>query len=571
MLIEAGGDESSISDVPVLANNLQQGSFDWEYRVEPQPGRACLGLVDGRCNWPRGKVLGGSSVLNYMLYVRGNKGDYDGWAALGNPGWDYQSVLPYFKKSEDNKNPYLAQDIHHHGTGGYLTVQEPPWRTPASVAFIEAGVELGYENRDCNGAQQTGFMLPQATIRRGARCSSAKAFLRPIRDRPNLDILLESQVLKVMINRKNNRAKGVIFQKKEKIFKAFAIKEIILSGGTINTPQLLMLSGIGPAQHLKNHGIPVFSNLPVGQNLMDHYGTFSIAGTFEKKVTLSEHRLLHQYFLPAIYEYSQNNRGPLTLLGGVEGLAWINTKFANISADRPDIELHFTSGHLASDSGTVRAVQGVSDQIYESLYSPLEGRDTFGFLVLLTRPKSKGCIKLKSRNPLKKPLIEAGYFSDREDIATLVEGMKFCLKLVNTHAFKKLGGKIWSGRKMPGCKHFDLWSDEYLECTARHYTNTGYHHVGTAKMGPAGDPSAVVDPRLRVHGISGLRVVDASIMPTVPSGNTNAPTIMIGEKVSNDAQSKQNTFKFKGFYFIFFKHRFVNMNFIDSKYFLSGE
>ena len=221
------------------------------------------------------------------------------------------------------------------------------------------------------------------------------------------------------------------------------------------------------------------------------------------------------------------------MLGGVEGLSWINTKYANISTDRPDIELHFTSGHLASESGTVRAVQGVTDRVYDTLYSPLEGRNMFSFLVLLTRPESKGHIKLATRNPFDKPIIEAGYFTAEEDMKVLVEGMKFCLKLVKTKAFKKYGGKIWSARKMPGCEHFKLWSDEYLACMARQYTNTGYHHVGTAKMGPATDPTAVVDHRLQVHGIHGLRVVDASIMPTVPSGNTNAPTIMVGEKVTH--------------------------------------
>lgn len=532
LLLEAGTDESSASDVPVFANFLQQGSFDWQYRLEPQPGRACLGLEDGRCNWPRGKVLGGSSVLNYMLYVRGNKGDYDGWEKLGNPGWGYESVLPYFRKSEDNKNPYLAKDTRHHGTGGYLTVQEPPWKTPVAVSFVEAGVELGYENRDCNGERQTGFMLPQATMRRGTRCSTAKAFLRPAGERHNLDILLESHVMKVIIDPHSRKTKGVQFMRKGKVFSTYARKEVVLCGGTINTPQILMLSGIGPAQHLSSLGVPVLANLAVGHNLMDHYGTFALVGTLEQKVTLNADRLL-PLALPAILEYINNDAGPLTLLGGVEGLAWINTKYANRSADRPDIQLHFSPGHLASESGTVQAIHGVTDRMYNTLYSPLEGRDIFSFLVLLTRPKSKGHIKLASRNPFEKPIIQAGYFTEPEDIKVLVEGMKFCLRLVKTQAFKKYGGKIWSGRKMPGCEQYKLWSDNYLACIARQYTNTGYHHVGTAKMGPAADSEAVVDHRLRVHSIKGLRVVDASIMPTVPSGNTNAPAIMVGEKGSD--------------------------------------
>ena len=338
--------------------------------------------------------------------------------------------------------------------------------------------------------------------------------------------------MKVIIDHNTKQARGVKFMRKGQVFQTYARKEVILSGGTVNTPQILMLSGIGPDQHLQHLGIPSLANLPVGQNLMDHYGTFSLVGTLDQDVTLSENMLL-PILIPAILEYAKNDRGPLTLLGGVEGLSWINTKYANISLDRPDIELHFTSGHLASESGAARTNHGVTDRVYDSLYSPLEGRNIFSFLVLLTRPNSKGHIKLATRNPFDKPIIEAGYFTDEEDMKVLVEGMKFCLKVVKTKAFQKYGGKIWSGRKMPGCEYLRLWSDEYLACLARQYTNTGYHHVGTAKMGPAADPTAVVDHRLRVHGIHGLRVVDASIMPTVPSGNTNAPTIMVGEKVTN--------------------------------------
>ena len=214
-----------------------------------------------------------------------------------------------------------------------------------------------------------------------------------------------------------------------------------------------------------------------------------------------------------------------------ESRTWINTKFANRSEDRPDIEIMFVSGSTVSDSGTVKTVQGITDEVFEKLYAPIAGRDTFSFLLMVTRPTSRGYIKLRSKNPFDKPIFEAGYFNHPQDIKTIVEGMKFCIAMTKTKAFKKYGGKMWEGRKMPGCEQFKLWSDPYLECLARHYTNTIYHHSGSAKMGPSHDPQAVVDPRLKVYGIHGLRVVDASIMPTVPSGNTNAPTIMIAEKV----------------------------------------
>ena len=215
--------------MPALAAYLQLGRLDWKYKTEPQPGRACLGHTNQRCNWPRGKVMGGSSTLNYMLYVRGNRRDYDGWENEGNPGWNYESVLHYFKKSEDNRNPYLAA-TKYHGTGGYLTVQEPPWRTPLATAFIEAGVEMGFENRDGNGEFQTGFMLPQGTIRRGSRCSTSKAFLRPIRRRKNLHIAMHAHVTKLMIDPKTNAVYGVKFRRNGKMWIVKARKEVILSG-----------------------------------------------------------------------------------------------------------------------------------------------------------------------------------------------------------------------------------------------------------------------------------------------------------------------------------------------------
>ena len=529
LLLEAGPDESEASDVPVLANNLQLGRFDWAYKTEPQPGRACIGHVGGQCNWPRGKVLGGSSVLNYMLYVRGNKGDYNEWRDLGNPGWGYEDVLPYFRKSEDNRNPYLARDRRHHGTGGYLTVQESPWRTPIAVAFVEAGVEMGYENRDCNGARQTGFMLPQATIRRASRCSTAKAFLRPARNRKNLDIITEAHVMKVLIDKDTKQAYGVKFSRLGKMYKVLAGREVILSAGALNSPQLLMLSGLGPRHQLASIGIPVLVDLGgVGRNLQDHYGSMGLAGFSEEPITIKEERFMN---IQSMLEYAAKGQGPLSALGGVEGLAWINTKFANKSVDRPDLEIMFVSGSSASDSGTVKRVQSLTNETFYKMYAPLKDKDSFSFLLMVTRPTSRGYVELRSRNPFEKPIFEAGYFNHPHDIKVIREGMKFCIALTKTKAFRKYGAKIWEGRKIPGCEHFKLWSDEYLECLARHYTNTIYHHSGSVKMGPASDPGAVVDSRLRVYGVGGLRVVDASIMPTVVSGNTNAPTIMIGEKV----------------------------------------
>jgi len=529
LLVEAGGDETEISDVPALAAYLQLGRMDWKYKTEPQPGRACLGHTDQRCNWPRGKVLGGSSVLNYMLYVRGNRKDYDDWEAQGNPGWGYNTALRYFKKSEDNRNPYLAK-TQWHSTGGYLTVQEAPWRTPLATAFVEAGVEMGYENNDGNGEFQTGFMIPQGTIRRGSRCSTNKAFLRPIRHRTNLHIALNSQVLKILIDTKSKAAFGVRLKRGDSVYTVLAKKEVILSAGTLNSAQLLMLSGVGPADHLAELGIPLHRDLPVGENLQDHYGTGALTFTVDQPVSLVQTRYEN---IPSVLKYAIFGSGPLTVLGGVEGLAWVPTKFTNRSTDHPDIEFHFVSGSPASDGGRqIRKAHGISDSMWQ-MYRPLAYRDTWSVIPMLLRPKSRGSVKLRSSNPYDKPIFNAGYFTHPEDIQVLVEGVKIALAMAQTQAFTRLGTKFWDEIPMPGCEETVLWSDEYWACMSRQYTTTIYHHAGSAKMGPPTDPQSVVNHQLKVYGVPRLRVIDASIMPTIVSGNTNAPTVMIAEKGSD--------------------------------------
>ncbi|XP_071550300.1 glucose dehydrogenase [FAD, quinone] isoform X1 [Panulirus ornatus] len=529
LLLEAGGDETEISDVPALAGYLQLSKMDWRYKTEPQDS-ACLAMAGRRCNWPRGKVMGGSSVLNYMLYVRGNRRDYDQWEALGNPGWAFHHVLHYFKKSEDNRNPYIARNVEYHGTGGYLTVQEAPWRTPLATAFVQAGVEMGYDNRDYNAEFQTGFMIPQGTLRRGSRCSTSKAFIRPVRLRRNLHVAMHAFVTKILIDPSTKRAYGVKFLREGHARVVLARKEIILSAGAINSPQLLMLSGIGPKDHLHSLGIPVLQDLPVGHNLQDHIGTGGIVFLIDQKVSLVQTRYEN---LPSVLKYAMFGSGPLTVLGGVEGLAFVKTKFANQTDDWPDIEFHFISGSPASDGGRqIRKVHGLSERTWQQVFKPISFRDSWSVYPMLLRPKSRGYITLRSASPFDKPYITHNYLTEPQDVKVMVEGIKIALALAETRAFKKFGTRFYS-RPMPGCEYAALWTDAYWECLARHYTSTIYHPVGTCKMGPYWDPGAVVDPQLKVYGISGLRVADASIMPTLVSGNTNAPVIMIGEKVSD--------------------------------------
>lgn len=528
LLLEAGGDETEISDIPSLAGYLQLTNLDWQYQTTPPANRAyCQAMNGDRCNWPRGKVLGGSSVLNAMVYVRGNRRDYDLWEQLGNPGWGYDEVLKYFIKSEDNRNPYLAKTPYH-GKGGYLTVQEPSWRSPLSVAFVKAGMEMGYENRDINGEEQTGFMLLQGTVRRGSRCSTSKAFLRPVRTRKNLDISINSQVVKILID-KTNRAAGVEFFKNGVRHVALAKREVIMSAGAINTPQLLMLSGIGPAEHLQEHKIPVIRDLKVGHNLQDHVGLGGFTFLIDEPVSFTRQRF--QSF-PVAMEYIMNERGPLTMQG-VEGVAFINTKYADPSGKWPDVQYHFSPSSVNSDGGEqIRKILNLRDGVFNTVYKPLLNSETWSILPLLLRPKSTGWVKLRSKNPLHKPVIEPNYFAHQEDINVLVEGIKIAINMSSTKAFQRFGSRPHA-IPLPACRHHKFMTDEYWACTLKQFTFTIYHPTSTAKMGPEWDPDAVVDARLRVYGISALRVVDASIMPTIVSGNPNAPVIMIGEKASD--------------------------------------
>lgn len=315
-----------------------------------------------------------------MVYVRGNKRDYDYWEQQGNPGWGYNDALYYFKKSEDNRNPFLANSPYH-STGGYLTVQESPWRTPLSVAFIKAGMELGYEHRDINGESQTGFMLTQSTIRRGSRCSTSKAFLRPVRMRKNLDIIMHSQATRVLFN-KGRRAHGIEFVRDGKLHTVYARKEVILSAGAINSPQLLMLSGVGPKNQMQIHNITQIVDLPVGHNLQDHVGLGGLTFIVDDPVTFTRQR----YTSVAVgMEYIMNERGPMTT-PGVEGVAFVNTKYADPSGDWPDIQYHFAPSSINSDGGEqIRKITNLRDGVYNTVYKPLLNAETWTILPLLLR------------------------------------------------------------------------------------------------------------------------------------------------------------------------------------------
>ncbi|CAH0713826.1 unnamed protein product, partial [Brenthis ino] len=488
-----------------------------------------MGMRAGRCSWPRGKVVGGSSVLHSMMHTRGNKKDYDSWAANGNPGWDYNNVLKYFKKSENIQIPELAKDTKYHSTAGPMVIQYPNWRTSLSDAFLQAGLETGGKIVDYNGEKQIGYSIIQFTMKNGTRMSASRAFLHPIKHRKNFHLVKNAIVTKILIDPWKKQAYGVEFEKGGMKYVIKAKREVVLSAGAINSPQLLMLSGIGPRKHLTKKNITTLFDLRVGYNLQDHWAlgglTFVINTTdslrIEKVVTFDN-----------VLEYFNHHNGPISAPTGTEALAFFDTKNPDDEDGYPDLELLFVAGSLVSASAYKYAF-AIEESLYNTVYEPISNQHTWMVFPMLLLPQSRGRITLRSNNPYDKPIINANYFTDDgHDENVILYGIRKVIELSKTKAFQKFGSKLHD-IPIPKCANFKFNSDAYWLCAMKTITNTIYHHCCTAKMGPQDDPDAVVDCRLRVHGLKGLRVVDASVMPHVPAAHTNAPTMMIAEKAAD--------------------------------------
>ncbi|XP_044272488.1 glucose dehydrogenase [FAD, quinone] [Tribolium madens] len=527
LLLEAGDDENFLTDVPLIASLQTITSYNWGYKSE-RLKTACLGLIDGRCNMPRGKALGGTSVINFLLYTRGTKLDFDQWENLGNRGWNYDQVLPYFIKSE-NCTKCREIDGKYHGKSGYLSVEHPGYESPLVKLFIKSGEDLGYQNNDPNAPYGLGFSKVLATMRNGMRCSASKAFLKPVLHRPNLHISIKTRVTKILIDPNTKQAYGVEFLKNRRKFTVLVKKEVILSAGSINSPHLLMLSGVGPQKDLTRVGIPVLQNLKVGYNLQDHMAMSALVFFVNESITVSDRGVQNPV---DIFNYVFNGRGPYTIPGGAEALAFVQTKYAKVG-DYPDIELVLGAGALNGDVyGSLRSLLGIPRSLFERVYAPHAYKPAFSIAPVLMRPKSRGRVVIKDGNPLHWPKLIPNYFEDEEDVQTMVEGIKMAITITQSRYFQKYNITMIT-TPFPGCENVPFGTDAYWACAVRHVATTLGHQVGTCKMGPFSDPDAVVDEQLKVYGIKGLRVVDGSIMPNVVAGHTNAVIMMIGEKASD--------------------------------------
>uniref|UniRef100_A0A1Y9H2B9 Glucose-methanol-choline oxidoreductase N-terminal domain-containing protein n=1 Tax=Anopheles dirus TaxID=7168 RepID=A0A1Y9H2B9_9DIPT len=535
LLLEAGTDETFLSDLPYLYPVLQKGPLDWQFETEPN-ARFCQGMRGNRCSWPRGKVLGGSSVLNAMMYVRGNAEDYDEWAALGNVGWSWRDVLPYFVKMENVRDPKIAGQPYH-GTTGPMTVELIRNHSVLQPMFLRAARELGMKlAAEVNGPDQLVFAPLHGTVRDGLRCSTAKAYLRPVANRKNLHISMGSMVERILIDPKDRRAYGVLFRKGNRRQFVLVAKEIVLSAGALNSPHLLMLSGVGPRDQLQRHGIRVIHELPgVGQNLQDHVaaggGVFLIKNP-KGSAPLSV-RLLEVMDVSTARDFLFRNQGRLVSMPSCEVMGFINTKYNEPGSRRGDVQIFMSAQSDISDGGTEgMAGAGLTYDYYARNFESWVYHDSFLIMPLLMRPKSRGWLQLASDDPLDKIKIFPNYFAVERDLDILVEGLKFGVRVASTSAMRNINATFIYDTEHGDTCH-GRTGDTFFKCLIQHYSQTIYHPSGTAKMGPASDPMAVVDNQLRVHGIGGLRVVDASIMPTITTGNTNAPTIMIAERAAD--------------------------------------
>jgi len=502
LLLEAGGPDTNFNiHIPGAYTKVHKSKDDWGFWTEPQEN-----ILNRKIYLPRGKTLGGCSSTNAMAYVRGNRADYDGWAAMGNKGWSFEEVLPYFKRSEHHEQA-TEMDEGYHGAEGELNVTLPTkFKTPFVDAFVESCTKIGIPaNSDYNGAQQAGAGVTQNTIKDGKRCSGAVAFLKPVLNRPNLQAITHAHVTKIILE--GTKAVAVEYVKGKKKYQVQANKEIILSAGAFQSPQILMLSGIGESEELKSSGIECLHELKgVGKNLQDHLFC-GISGVANVQAGVNHYLTILQQ-LKAAWNYFINKKGVFTA-GPLEGMAFFDVYQ---KGGPVNFQWHFAPMWAGPD---------YDYDMYD--YKTLPKVDGFTILPTLLHPKSRGTVTLRSNDPMITPVIQPNFFQEKEDLNQMVLGTKLAIQMLEQAPFQK----YLKAYGPPADRQSDASIIEHIKKTVE----TVYHPVGTCKMGS--DIMAVLDNELKVHGIENLRVVDASIMPEIVSGNTNAPVFMIAEKAAD--------------------------------------
>ncbi|CAG9861358.1 unnamed protein product [Phyllotreta striolata] len=531
LLLEAGKYPNNFTMIPGFFAVQAMTEYNWGFVSVPQK-TACLGAVGKRCVVHRGKGIGGTSLLNQLIYSRGNPIDYDRWSdLLVDPTWRYENVLGYFKKSEDfhKTNQEAPLDWNYHAAGGkwYTSFHMPP--NNLTKIFLKANEELGVNVTDYNGKDELGATVLQLNVKNGRRYDQATAFIQPVNSRENLIISPESYVIKIEINNQTKLTTGVLFTKNGKLYRAKANKEVILSAGAVSSPQLLMLSGIGPRAHLQSNNIPVVEDLKVGSSLRDHV---FCALQFSTNVTTP-----HSTLKGLITDYLKGY-GDLTAGNPLDAAAWYQTKLDK-TPGYPDIEIIPTS-FTPSDIG--RKFLQWKPETYKELNGKLN--KTFSLTIVLLRTRSAGTVRLPSNNPYAYPLIDCNALSDKSDrdIGTMYEGIEMIRKLTRTPTFAKIGLTLET-RPLSACSAHEFQSKGFWRCYLRHLSVPAFHPVGTCPSGASPADGAVVDGNLKVFGVGNLRVVDASVIPFTMAGHPNAVCTMIAEKIADEIKFERNVFE----------------------------
>ncbi|ESO12860.1 hypothetical protein HELRODRAFT_93524 [Helobdella robusta] len=551
LLVEAGSNPSSnpLVDIPLMADSIRTPQLDWHHKTVPQKF-ACKGHVDQSAIIHSGKGLGGTSNINYMQYLRGSRYDYDGWALNGAAGWAYKDVLPYFIKSEDQQNGEFVRTVFH-GFGGRLAVKDVGPTTMNQIMGL-CFKEISLKKRDLNGKNQFGWGPTQATIRNGVRWSTFKAYLKRYMNAPNLHVVTDTFAEKILFEGK--RADSIVLKHEKKTEVVKAKKEIILTAGTVGTTKLLLLSGVGPKTHLQKLKIPVVADLPVGENLQDQvvgdgieyytpYPGVSITINMADSLLSS-------------WAYSLFGTEVTTSLAGMKSSPRFReaTAYIRLRHQPPNIKYPLLALHIAANPQAYEATSKLHTahdlfQTWAEIHGKPLSREGFTIFPVLLHPRSRGTIRLNTTNPEDPPLIDPNYLSEEIDIKILTEGFQFARRLLHTQVMKDWEFKL-TNRLLPECQKYGNYTNAYVECHLRHITIPGGNLVGTCKMGALNDPRAVVDPILRVRGLKGLRVADASIIPTSMSADTYATQVMIAEKAADFILEKDTVRSIKEY----FKH-----------------